>query len=241
MQSLTKLSPIFILKKQIKWKAKLYLSALSSLIILQAIFIVLSLNQGFASEGYGQADLDVQFSIYSLDIHLLTAMLWAIITGLLFSTKGYRQDDLAIISSRTSSAIANSFVMILYSIVAVLILVSSYFIQIICLFMLQKDALIINQIIISPFILLVCFCSISFSGSVGLLIGYCFQGPRILKFAMTFLCIGFSVITIIYPNLINLQPFILLPNLVISAGLFLIAIICCSLTAWIARHSEVTS
>ncbi len=241
MQSLTKLSPILIIKKQVKWKAKLYISALSSLVILQIIFTLLFFNHGNASEGYGRGNVNVQFFIYSLDVYVMVAMLWAFITGLLFSTKAYRRDDLAIISSQTSSAVATILVVILYSMIAVMIIASSYYIQLIGLLLRQKDALIIDQLIISPSILLVCFGGICLFGAVGLLIGYCFHGPIIFKLAaILFFSVSLFVL-LVYPEFINLQSFILLSNLKISIYYFLLATLCFGLTIWIAHQSEVSN
>ena len=90
MQSLTNISLKTIVIKQVKWKAKLYISALSSLVIVQIIFGILTSSSGSGSSGRGGGNLDVQFSIYSLDTFLIVTSIWAFIVAILFSTKAYR-------------------------------------------------------------------------------------------------------------------------------------------------------
>jgi len=240
MQSLTNMSFKTIVKKQVKWKAKLYSSALSSLIILQVIFGALLFSSGSASSGHGRGNLNVQFSIYSLDMFLIISALWAFIIAILFTTKSYRIDDLSIISSRTSSAIANILVLILYSFIAVLIMLASYYIQIFGLSLMEKDSLIIDKLIITPSIFIVCISSICLFGAIGLLFGYCFQGPSIIKISSIVLLAIVIISPIIFPDFVNLQPFIQLPDLLLSGFYVIVSILCFTLCIWIADKSEVS-
>lgn len=240
MQSLTNMSFKTIVKKQVKWKAKLYSSALSSLIILQVIFGALLFSSGSASSGHGRGNLNVQFSIYSLDMFLIISALWAFIIAILFTTKSYRIDDLSIISSRTSSAIANILVLILYSLIAVLIMLASYYIQIFGLSLMEKDSLIIDKLIITPSIFIVCISSICLFGAIGLLFGYCFQGPSIIKISSIVLLAIVIISPIIFPDFVNLQPFIQLPDLLLSGFYVIVSILCFTLCIWIADKSEVS-
>jgi len=240
MQSLTNMSFKTIVKKQVKWKAKLYSSALSSLIILQVIFGALLFSSGSASSGHGRGNLNVQFSIYSLDMFLIISALWAFIIAILFTTKSYRIDDLSIISSRTSSAIANILVLILYSFIALLIMLASYYIQIFGLSLMEKDSLIIDKLIITPSIFIVCISSICLFGAIGLLFGYCFQGPSIIKISSIVLLAIVIISPIIFPDFVNLQPFIQLPDLLLSGFYVIVSILCFTLCIWIADKSEVS-
>lgn len=240
MQSLTNMSFKTIVKKQVKWKAKLYCSALSSLIILQVIFGALLFSSGSVSNGFGRGNLNVQVSIYSLDMFLIISAFWAFITAFIFTTKAYRMDDLSIISSRTSSALANILVLILYSFFAVLIMLASYYIQILGLSLMEKDSLIIDKIIISPSIFIVCLCSICLFSAIGLLFGYCFQGPSIIKISAIVLLVIVIISPIIFPKFVNLQPFIQLPDLALSGFYVIVTILCFTLCIWIADKSEVS-
>lgn len=240
MQSLTNISLKTIVKKQVKWKAQLYISALSSLVILQIIFGVLTSSTGSGSSGHGRGSISVQFSDYSLDIFLMVSVIWAFIVGLLFTTKAYRMDDLSVISSRTSSAIANIFVMIIYSFMAVIILVSSYYLQVLGISFMEKEFFFIESLFISPSILIVCFSSICLFGAIGLLFGTSFKGPLVVKiFVLMFMLLGLLFI-FMSPGSINLKPFIMLPNLMMSVVNLLVATLCFSLTIWIANKSEVS-
>lgn len=239
MQSLTNISLNTIVKKQVKWKAQLYISALSSLVILQIIFGVLTSSTGSGSSGHGGGNISVQFSDYSLDIFLIVSVIWAFIVGLLFTTKAYRMDDLSVISSRTSSAIANIFVMIIYSFMAVIIMISSYYLQVLGV-SLKKEFFIIESLFISPSTLIVCFSSICLFGAIGLLFGTSFKGPVVVKiFALMFMLLALLFI-FMSPGSINLMPFIMLPNLMMSVLNLLVASLCFSLTIWIANKSEVS-
>ncbi|MGE7695685.1 hypothetical protein ACQKNC_16525 [Lysinibacillus sp. NPDC094177] len=237
MQSLTNISLKTIVQKQVKWKAKLYISALSSLVIVQIIFGVLTSGSGNASTGHGRGNLNIQFSIYSIDTFLIVTAIWAFIVALLFTTKAYRTDDLSAISSRTSSAIANIFVMIIYSFIAVIIMISTYYLQVFGISLMEKKSFIIENIFISPSTLLLCFSSICLFGAIGLLLGTSFKGPLVIKILVSiFMLLGFILI-FISPYLRHL---ILLSNLMISVIYLLVALLCFSLTIWIADKSEVS-
>lgn len=240
MQSLTNMSLKTIVKKQVKWKAKLYISALRSLVIVQIIFGLLTSSYGSGSSGYGGENLTVHFSIYSLDTFLIVTAIWAFIVALLFTTKAYRIDDLSVISSRTSSAIANIFVMIIYSFIAVIIMISSYYLQVFGILLVEKKSFIIEDLFISPSILLLCFSSLCLFGAIGLLLGTSFKGPVMIKILVsTFLLLGF-ILFFMSPESINLRSLIMLSNLMISVLYLLMALLCFSLTIWIADKSEVT-
>lgn len=238
MQSLTNISLKTIVKKQVKWKAKLYISALSSLITVHIIFGVLTASSGSGSSGSGRGGLNVHFFIYSLDMFLMISAIWAFIVALLFTTKANRIDDLSVISSRTSSAIANICVMIIYSFIAVIIMISTYYLQVIGVILAAKKSFVIDNLFISPSILLLCFSSLCLFGAIGLLLGTSFKAPVVIKiFIFTFML--FSLIYILLGH-INLLPIIRLSNYMISVLYLLIALLCFSLTIWIADKSEVT-
>ncbi|WP_460014356.1 hypothetical protein [Lysinibacillus sp. CTST325] len=237
---MTNISLKTIVKKQVKWKVKLYISALSSLVIVQIIFGILTFSSGSGSSGHGGKNLTVHFSNYSLDTFLFVTAIWAFIVALLFTTKAYRIDDLSVISSRTSSAIANIFVMIIYSFIAVIIMISTYYLQVFGILLVEKKSFIIENLFISPSILLLCFSSLCLFGAIGLLLGTSFKGPVVIKILVsTFLLLGF-ILFFMSPESINLRPFIMLSNLMISALYLLMALLCFSLTIWIADKSEVT-
>lgn len=239
MQSLTKVTLKTIVQKQVKWKAKLYLSALSTLVTLQILFGFLLFNSGSGSSGHGRANLEVQFSIYSLDIFLIISALWAFISAILFTSKAFRFDDLSVISSRTSSAVSNMIVIILYSLIAVIIMVSTLYLQLVAVLLWSDKPLILDHLIVSPTILMVCFSIICLFGAIGLLLGNCYKGSASVKvFTTIFLIIGILLLS--FPSLsIDLSKLILLPNLLLSLVILILAILCFTLAIWIASKSEV--
>ena len=240
MQSLTKVTLKTIVQKQVKWKAKLYLSALGSLITLQVLFGLLFFDSGSGSSGYGRGNLNVQFSIYSLDLFLMLTAFWALITATLFTTKTFRTDDLSVISSRTSSAIANMIVLILYSLVAVIIMVSTLYLQLIVVLTRKENPLILDQLIVSPSLLMMCFSIICLFGAIGLLLGNCYKGTATIKVFTTIFLVMSILLIFFSPQSINLASLFLLPNSMIILILLSIAALCFALAIWVASKSEVS-
>lgn len=240
MQSLTNISLKNIVKKQVKWKVKLYISALSSLVIVQIIFAVLTSSTGSESYGSGSGNLNVHFFNYSLDMFLMISAIWAFVVALLFTTKAYRIDDLSVISSRTSSAIANILVMIIYSFIAVILMISTYYLQVLGILLVEKKSFVLDHLFISPSVFILCFSSICLFGAIGLLLGTSLKGPVVIKvFLSTFMLFSFIYI-FMAPNSINIGSLMMLPNLMISVLYLLVATLCFSLTIWIANKSEVS-
>lgn len=240
MLSLTNVTMKTIVQKQVKWKAKLYLSALGSLITLQVLFGLLFFNSGSGSSGLGRGGLNVQFSIYSLDVFLMLAAFWAFITATLFTTKAFRIDDLAVISSRTSSAIANMIVLILYSLIAVMLMVSTLYLQLIVVLLRKENPLILDQLIISPTTLLVCFSIICLFSAIGLLLGNCYKGPATIKVFTTIFLVTGILLNVLSPQSINLAKLIMLSNSMLSFVLLSVAALCFALAIWVASKSEVS-
>ncbi|MFJ7738202.1 hypothetical protein ACIQ2D_17950 [Lysinibacillus sp. NPDC097287] len=238
MQSLTNITLKTIVQKQVKWKAKLYLSALSTLVILQIIFCLLLFDSGSGSSGHGRGNLDVQFSIYSLDIFLMVSAFWAFISATLFTTKAFRTDDLSVISSRTSSAIANMIVIILYSLIAVAIMVASLYLQLIVVLSWKESPFILDDLIVSPTMLMVCFSIICLFGALGLLLGNCYKGTATIKvFTTIFLILSLFLLS---SKSVDLSWLLMLPNLLISLVVLVVAALCFTLAIWIASKSEVS-
>lgn len=240
MLSLTNVTMKTIVQKQVKWKAKLYLSALGSLITLQVLFGLLFFNSGSGSSGLGRGGLNVQFSIYSLDVFLMLAAFWAFITATLFTTKAFRIDDLAVISSRTSSAIANMIVLILYSLIAVMLMVSTLYLQLIVVLLRKETPLILDQLIISPTTLLVCFSIICLFSAIGLLLGNCYKGPATIKVFTTIFLVTGILLNVLSPQSINLAKLFMLSNSMLSFVLLSVAALCFALAIWVASKSEVS-
>lgn len=240
MQSLTNVTLKTVVQKQVKWKAKFYLSALGSLITLQVLFGLLFIDSGSGSSGHGRGNLNVQFSIYSLDLFMMLAAFWAFITATLFTTKAFRIDDLAVISSRTSSAIANMMILILYSLVAVLIMVSTLYLQTIVIVIRKGNSLILDGLIVSPTTGMLCFSVICLFGAIGLLLGNCYKGPTTIKIWTTIFLVASIMLYVLTPLSFNLAQLFTLPDHLISLVLLGGAALCFALAIWVASKSEVS-
>lgn len=104
--SLTKVSLAEVVKKQYIYKLHAYIQAFLSLIILQVIAILFSLNgSGMMGSGGGMIDLEVHY--YSADIVVAFTILWGFITAILITTKAYRNDDFILVTNRISSNLSN--------------------------------------------------------------------------------------------------------------------------------------
>ena len=240
MQSLTKMTLKTFVQKQVKWKAKIYLTALSTLIILQVIFGFLLFDSGSGSSGHGRGNLNVQFSIYSLDMFLMISSLWIFISATLFTSKAFRIDDLSVISSRTSSAIANMIVIIFYSLIAVIIMLASLYLQLIAVLLWKDSPLILDHPIVSPTMLMVCFSIICLFGAIGLLFGNCYKGPVTVKVFTTIFLISGILLFNFSSQSIDLIGLLMLPNSLLSLVFLSVAALCFALAIWIASKSEVS-
>ncbi|KHF38898.1 hypothetical protein [Halalkalibacter okhensis] len=102
---LTELSLFEVIKRQFRYKIKAYLGIFVSLMILQIIAIVFSLN-GASSVGSGSDSFSITVSNYSADLVIVFTFLWSFISAILLTTRAYRFDDFSFVTNRLSSSVS---------------------------------------------------------------------------------------------------------------------------------------
>jgi hypothetical protein len=93
-------------KKQFVFKLKANIDVFSSLVGIQLLAILFSLN-GVGSMGMGGTNLSVDVKYYSADLVIVFTMLWSFVTAITITTKPYRNHDFTFVSNRLSSSLSN--------------------------------------------------------------------------------------------------------------------------------------
>ena len=106
MMSLTTINLAETVKKQFVFKLKANIDVFSSLVGIQLLAILFSLN-GVASMGMGGTNLSVDVKYYSADLVIIFTMLWSFVTAITITTKPYRNHDFTFVSNRLSSSLSN--------------------------------------------------------------------------------------------------------------------------------------
>lgn len=105
-----------VVKKQFLYKLKMYLSVFSSLLIIQAVGMLLSLN-GSSSMGMSSDGYSLNISYYTGDMVIIFTMLWSFISAIIITTKAYRNDDFVFVANRFSSNLSNICFLVFASII----------------------------------------------------------------------------------------------------------------------------
>ena len=106
MMSLKTINLAETVKKQFVFKLKANIDVFSSLVWIQLLAILFSLN-GVASMGMGGTNLSVDVKYYSADLVIIFTMLWSFVTAITITTKPYRNHDFTFVSNRLSSSLSN--------------------------------------------------------------------------------------------------------------------------------------
>lgn len=131
--SLTKVSMNEIVKRLYVYKLKAYIQVFMSLVILQVIAILFSLN-GVGQMGSGGGMINVNVGYYSADLVVAFTMLWGFITAILITTKAYRNDDFILVTNRISSNLSNMLFLLTASVIGgIMAVLSTYLLKVIVL------------------------------------------------------------------------------------------------------------
>jgi len=115
-----------IVKKQFLYKLKAYVGAFSSLVVIQLLGIVVSLD-GIGGSGVSGPNYSVSITNYSANVVIIFTMLWAFSTAILVTTKAYRHSDFVFVTNRLSSHLANIFFLVTASIIGAITALLSHF------------------------------------------------------------------------------------------------------------------
>jgi hypothetical protein len=134
MMSLTRVRMLDVVKKQYFYKLKAYIQVFLTLVILQVLAILFSLN-GFGMSGTSSDSIEIEVHYYSADIVIAFTMLWGFITAILITTKAYRNDDFVFVTNRVSSNLSNILFLLTASIIGgITAMLSTYLIKVIMYF-----------------------------------------------------------------------------------------------------------
>lgn len=140
-----------IVKKQVNYKLNAYTGVFSSLMIIQIIGILFGFG-AIGSSGFGMNDtLDVSKENFSNDVPVVFTMFWAFITGVLVTTKAYRNDIFSLVANRLSHHLS-SFLFLLISacIAGVTMVLSGSIIQLSAQFKVDSILIASTSIIQNP-------------------------------------------------------------------------------------------
>ena len=153
--SLTKVSLISIVKKQYSYKLKAYVQVFLTLVFLQLLAILFSLN-GVGMMGSSSDSIEVDVHYYSADIVVFFMMLWGFITAILITTKAYRNDDFAFVTNRLSSNLSNLLFLLTASIIGGLTaMLSTNLMKVIMYFFVGQQTIDSTNVVGSPVELLI--------------------------------------------------------------------------------------
>lgn len=192
--SLTKVRMMDIVKKQYLYKLKAYSQVFMSLVILQLIAVVFSLN-GIGSMGTGSGSIQIEIRYYSADFVVAFTILWGFITAIIITTQAYRNDDFAFVTNRLSNNLANMLFLLTASIIGgITAILSSYLMKLIAVFFVGDYLLKSTSVLSAPaeFIIglvattlyLFLFCAL------GYLVGTLVQISRVFVVLLPALVIG---------------------------------------------------
>lgn len=148
--SLSKVSMISVVKKQLLYKLSAYTGVFSSLLLIQGIAILFLSLGSTASSGSSSFGVDLDIDYYSADTVITFTMLWAFINAVTIITKKYREDDFAFVTNRLSNNLSNILFLFISSIIGgVTAILSSFLVRGISYFILQNHSIIGHDVMYS--------------------------------------------------------------------------------------------
>ena len=152
--SLTKVSLTNVVKKQYVYKLKAYSQVFMSLIFLQLLAVLFSMN-GVGGMAGGDESIDVEVKYFSSDYVTAFTMLWGFITAILITTKAYRNDDFVFVTNRVSSNLSNAVFLLTASFIGgITAMLSSYLLKVIIYYFISDVPIKSTTILEAPLELL---------------------------------------------------------------------------------------
>ncbi|ASF38240.1 hypothetical protein CEH05_03575 [Halobacillus halophilus] len=142
MTSLTEVSTREVIGKQYHYKLKAYMGILTSLVTVQLLGLLFSLN-GVGSRSLGTFGLDLNINYYSADMIIIFTFFWGFMSALLMTTKAYREDDFAFITNRFSSNMSSvAFIATVSVIGGLTAIMASFLLKVVVYFILGNKEVI---------------------------------------------------------------------------------------------------
>ncbi|SES36810.1 hypothetical protein [Psychrobacillus sp. OK032] len=106
-----------VVRTQVKFKMNAYLGTLVSLVFVQLLGLVFSMN-GTSSMSTNINNTDIQVVVVSTDTVFIFVAIWALFIGNVITTKGYRNSNLSFVTNSFSNNLSNIIVLIMMSVFA---------------------------------------------------------------------------------------------------------------------------
>ncbi|TYS70445.1 hypothetical protein FZC76_00675 [Sutcliffiella horikoshii] len=196
MKSLSKVSFDQVVKKQFLYKLSAYSGVFISLIILQVIAVLFSLN-GVGNSSGGSELVRLNIHYYSANLIFVFTMLWVFIVSIIITSKAYRNDDFSFVTNRLSSDLSNvCFVVLVSTIGTITALMSKYLLQVIVLLLPKFDSLYHSPVSmnIGSFLvigILTAFLYVLLCGAAGYFVGTLVRVSSLFKILVPVLFVGY--------------------------------------------------
>ena len=222
-----------VVKTQYLYKLKAYGQVFLSLVFIQLLAILFSLN-GVGQMGSGSEDIEIKVQYYSADLVVVFTFLWGFITATLITGKGYRYDDFTFITTRLIGNLSNAFFLLTASILgSITAMLSTFLIK--WIMVLVKGPIYMQQDVLpltfAEFLIGVASTAfyIFFFCSIGYFVGTLIQLSKLFAFLLPVLFFGLlfldgidgAVVKIVYPFIFTESSIVLFVLKVFSiTGLF---------------------
>lgn len=104
--SLTETSILEVVKKQYFFKLKAYMGLFLTMIAVQVLGVLLSLN-GVMSSGANSGELFVEAKVFTEDFIIVMTMIWALIIARNLAINDYKKNDFVFVTNRLSSNLSS--------------------------------------------------------------------------------------------------------------------------------------
>ncbi|KMJ59408.1 hypothetical protein AB685_00520 [Bacillus sp. LL01] len=196
MQSLNKVTLEQVVKKQFLYKLSAYSGVYISLIILQMIAVLFSMN-GVGMSGGGSNQVSYNLHYYSANLVFVFTMLWVFIVSIIITSKSYRDEDFSFISNRLSSDLSNILFVVVASVLGtVTAFLSTYTIKVIVFYLPKFDTFYYSPVSINmgSFLfmgILTAFFYIFMCGAAGYFVGTLVRVSSLFKVLVPVIIIGY--------------------------------------------------
>ncbi|WP_404450184.1 hypothetical protein LG307_10320 [Sutcliffiella horikoshii] len=196
MQSLSKVTLDQVVKNQFLYKLSAFSGVYISLIILQVIAVLFSLN-GVGNSTGGSELISLNIHYYSANLIFVFTMLWVFIVSIIITSKGYRDEDFSFVTNRISSDLSNVLFVVLVTIIGTITaLLSKYVLQVIVLFLPKFDSIYhspVSMKIGSFFVMgtLTAFLYIFLCGAAGYFVGTLVRVSNLFKILVPVIFVGY--------------------------------------------------
>lgn len=186
--SLNNVSMVQNVKNQVKWKLSSYSSVFMTIIVVQIIASLLTLNgTGQMSSGNSEVRLDIHS--YSLDSMLIFSMITMFIISAMLASKHMMEENLSIVTTRLTASISTIISQLIICLIVVFTALSSFYMFALVLRLRNPQEQFSVQIAVEAKTFFLFFSLLVVLSAVGFFVGSFFQANR-----WTLVIIGITVI-----------------------------------------------